>query len=197
MMSIIIRYPVQEESRASFKKLTLLIILFCGKRSEQNFCSLEQYLIVKSLYMSYLFIHRQPSHLLAILLILTHFAAAGLLWPLTLSLGIKVAIVAILMMSLIYYLRQDALLTANTAVLAFVLSDEMQCTLTTRAGKRIACDILSSTFVAPYLTVLNLKPVGKLLMRSVVILPDSIDAEEFRQLRVWLRWKWKDNSEIK
>ncbi|WP_090721576.1 protein YgfX [Nitrosomonas sp. Nm166] len=139
--------------------------------------------------MSALFIHRQPSHLLAILLNLTHFAAVGLLWPLTLPLDIKMVIVAMLLMSLIYYLRQDALLTSNTAVVAFALSDEMQCTLTTRAGKQIICKVQGDTFVAPYLTVLNLKPAGKFLMRSVVILPDSIDAQEFRQLRVWLRWK--------
>jgi hypothetical protein len=28
--------------------------------------------------------------------------------------------------------------------------------------------------------------------RRVVILPDSIDAEDFGKLRVWLRWKGND-----
>lgn len=139
--------------------------------------------------MAILSIQRKPSYWLAIILSLAHLAAAVILWTLVLSLGIKLTVTVALIISLIYYLRQDALLTANSAVIAFELSDEMQCTLTTRSGESIVCSILSSTFVAPYLTVLNLKPAEKLFMFSVVILPDSINAEEFRQLRVWLRWK--------
>lgn len=127
-----------------------------------------------------------------ILLSLVHFVATGLLWMLALTLGIKAMGTFVLIISLIYYLKQDALLTANNAVVALALSDEMQCALTTRSGESIACSILGSTFVAPYLTVLNLKPAENFFTRSVVILPDSMDAEEFRQLRVWLRWKWKD-----
>lgn len=142
--------------------------------------------------MAILSIYRQPSHQLAIILSLAHFAAAGLLWPLALSWGIKVIIVAALIISLIHYLRQDALLTASNAVVALELSDEMPCTLITRSGKSITCTILGSTFVAPYLTVLNLKLAGKFFMCSVVILPDSMDTEQFRQLRVWLRWKWRE-----
>ena len=63
---------------------------------------------------------------------------------------------------------------------------------------RITCTLLGSSFVEPYLTVLELKPLEPLKSwrrfssRSVVILPDGIDAEGFRQLRVLLRWKWKD-----
>ena len=144
--------------------------------------------------MAILSIQRKPSYWLAIILSLAHLAAAVILWTLVLSLGIKLTVTVALIISLIYYLRQDALLTANSAVIAFELSDEMQCTLTTRSGESIVCSILSSTFVAPYLTVLNLKPAEKLFMFSVVILPDSINAEEFRQLRVWLRWKWKNGD---
>lgn len=139
--------------------------------------------------MTILAIQRKPSYWLAAILSLAHLAAAVVLWTLMLSLNIKLIITVALIISLIYYLRQDALLTANRAVIAFELSNEMQCTLTTRSGESIVCSILSSTFVAPYLTVLNLKTAEKLFMLSVAILPDSIDAEEFRQLRIWLKWK--------
>lgn len=137
-------------------------------------------------------IHRQPSHRLAVILSLVHLVAAGSLWPLALSWSSKMIIVVVLVISLIHYLRQDALLTANNAVVALELSDEMQCMLITYSGKSIACAVLGSTFVAPYLVILNLKPVEKFFMCSVVILSDSIDAEEFRQLRVWLRWQWRE-----
>ncbi len=146
--------------------------------------------------MTALSIQRTPSLRLAALLSLAHSAAVGSLWPLTLPWSIKAMIMVALAISLAYYLRQDALLSADNAVIAFVLSDEMQCIVTVRSGESMICNILGNTFVAPYLTVLNLKPVGKFFTRSIVILPDGVDAEEFRQLRVWLRWKWKDNSEI-
>ncbi len=74
----------------------------------------------------------------------------------------------------------------------------MTCTLETQRRDYIACALLGSSFVAPYLTVLELKPLStrklwqRFRTRCVVILPDGIDVEEFRQLRVLLRWKWKD-----
>lgn len=141
--------------------------------------------------MAILSIHRQPSHRLAVILSLVHLVAAGLLWPLALSWSSQMIIVVVLVVSLIHYLRQDALLTANNAVVALELSDGMQCMLITHSGKSIVCTVLGSTFVAPYLMVLNLKLAEKFFMCSVVILSDSIDAEEFRQLRVWLRWQWR------
>ena len=144
--------------------------------------------------MTLLTVHLKPSRRLTIILSLAHFAAAGALWSLALSFAVKLAGVAILVISLIYYLRKDSLLSAKDAVAAFELSDEMQCTLTTQSGESIVCAIQGSTFVAPYLTVLNLKPENRFFTRSVVIFPDSIDAEAYRRLRVLLRWKWRDAS---
>ncbi len=141
--------------------------------------------------MTGLCIHRKRSYQLGIILILAHLIAAGLLWLLTLSWYIQVIMNAILLSSLIFYLRQDVLLTTDNAVIAFTLSDEMICTVITRCGKSLTCNVMDSTFVAPYLTVLNVKPVGNLFACSVVILSDSLNTEEFRQLRVWLRWKWR------
>jgi toxin CptA len=139
--------------------------------------------------MAVLSVHRKPSYRLAAILSIAHLATSGLLGLLALPLSIRVIIVAILIISLIHYLRQDALLIASNAVVAFVLSDEMQCTVTTYSGKSMIYAVMSSTFVTPYLTVLSLKSTEKFFAHSVVILPDSIDAEEFRQLRVWLRWR--------
>ena len=49
--------------------------------------------------------------------------------------------------------------------------------------------VLGNTYVAPYLTVMNLRQTDSHALKRIVILPDSLDAEEFRKLRVWLRWK--------
>lgn len=145
--------------------------------------------------MSDLLIRLQPSYYLAALLGLTHAAAGLVLWPLALPPGVKAAIAILLIVSLIYYLRKDALLTAHDAVVALTLTEEMSCILIARSGQSMTCNLSDNTFVAPYLTVINLQPVEQFFMRSVVILPDSIDAEEFRRLRIWLQWKWKNERE--
>ena len=139
-------------------------------------------------------VHLKPSRWLTVILSLAHGVAASLLWPLALSFVIKFVCVVLIVISLSYYLRKDALLSASNAVTVLKLSNDMQCTFTTRAGDSIPCAIQGDTFVTPYLTVLNLRPAGHWLKRSVVIVPDNIDAEAFRQLRVLLRWKWRDNQ---
>jgi hypothetical protein len=40
-----------------------------------------------------------------------------------------------------------------------------------------------------FLTVLNLARGDDRRRISVLILPDGIDTDEFRRLRVWLRWR--------
>ncbi len=139
-----------------------------------------------------LVIRLKPSIRLAVILSFAHFAAIGMLWPLALPMAVKLIGTIIFAISLFYYLRYYALLRSPGSIVTFDLSEEMTCTLETRRGDRIACTLLGSSFVAPYLTVLNLKPSGRFFTRSVVILADGIDVEQFRQLRVLLRWKWKD-----
>lgn len=148
-----------------------------------------------------LIIRLDRSTRLAVTLSLAHFFAVGILWPLILPAAAKLTGTVILAASLIFYLRHYALLRSPGSVVSLELSDEMICTLETRRGERIPCTLLGSSFVAPYLAVLDWKPLEpptsllpwrRFSTRSVVILPDGIDAEEFRRLRVLLRWKWKD-----
>ena len=49
-------------------------------------------------------------------------------------------------------------------------------------------NVAHGSFVAPWLTVVHWRPLGARFKRTVVVLPDMIDAEGFRALRVILRW---------
>lgn len=138
---------------------------------------------------SILNVQRRPSRQLAALLYAAHAVSIVLLWSLTLPVALKVAIAVLVVISLIHYLSQDAWLTAHHAVTAFTLTEARQCTATLHSGKSVTGEVLGGTFVAPYLTVILYQPEGKFFTRSIVIFPDSIDAEIFRKLRVWLRWK--------
>ncbi|WP_309296086.1 protein YgfX [Nitrosomonas sp. PY1] len=142
-------------------------------------------------------VNLQPSYLLAVILITSHCVAVIIIWLLTLTVTIKILIILAIIFSCIYYLRQDALLLSNNAVIAFDLFEKMQYTVTTRSKKSIRCLIMPNSFVTPVLTVLIFKLEKPVLLSpfcSVVILPDRIEANEFRRLRIWLRWKYKSDS---
>jgi len=138
--------------------------------------------------MAILSIHPEPSLRLVIILVSIHLIAIFSIYSLPLFEGLKAIGIAVSIISLIYYLKKNALLTDADAIKVLMLSDEMPCQLTLRSGESYICNVLEDSFVAPYLTVINLKLEGKFFPRSLIILGDSLDVEEFRQLRVWLRW---------
>ena len=108
-----------------------------------------------------LVVRLKPSRRLAAMLSVAHFAAIGLLWPLILPVSAKLVGSAMLVVSLVFYLRRYALLRSPDSVMNIELSEEMICTLETRRGDRIVCTLLGSSFVAPYLTLLELKPLKR------------------------------------
>ena len=55
-------------------------------------------------------------------------------------------------------------------------------------------ELLGSSYVSSFLTVINVRLPGERRMRSVVLLPDTIGAEDYRRLRVWLRWRPRAES---
>lgn len=125
------------------------------------------------------------------MLIMAHCAVIPLAWLLSVAFSFKCAITLMVMISLYYYLRQDALLDFPCSVVSFTLTDGKNCVLKMRNGSEKECIVLGTSYVSAYLTVLILQPVRYWNLRSVIILPDSVDAEEFRRLRILLRWKWE------
>jgi len=57
-------------------------------------------------------------------------------------------------------------------------------------GKTQQGNIIAGSFVAPYLTVVRFRITRSkfTLAKSLVVLPDSLDHEAFRELRVRLKW---------
>lgn len=128
------------------------------------------------------------SRILTALVAAMHGAAAWLLW-LTLPGWPAAMLVALLPASLWFYLRRDCLRTAPGSVVALQVHPDCRCALQTRSGAWLEANLLPSSFVAPYLTVLNLRVEGHRFPGYVTIFPDAVDGDDFRRLRVWLRWK--------
>jgi len=145
--------------------------------------------------MNELSIQLQPSSRLAVLLSFAHCTAAGVFWPLALPVMAKLIITFLLSGSLYYYLRRYVWLVSPRSIVALHLTGRSGCRMKTHADEYIDTVIDTSTFVASYMTVLCLRKERTKRYYTVVILPDSIDTDSFRRLRVWLRWKWQDDHD--
>lgn len=131
----------------------------------------------------------KPSWTLAAILTAAHCAVVALIIIVEVPVWLSIIVVALLGVNLVSNLGNAALLRARGAAVALEITSAGLFSVQTRRGAWIECEVLGSTYVASFLTVLNLKEQEKGALRHVVILPDSMDAEDFRRLRVWLRWK--------
>lgn len=120
-----------------------------------------------------------------------HAVAAFLLLATDIPGSVKTAGMLVLGASLAFYLWRIVLLRSPQSIVAIEIGDgdKQKIAFQTRNGRWHACRLLGTSFVSPGLTILNLNPEDARLMRSVVIVPDNVQSEDFRQLRIWLRWK--------
>lgn len=130
-----------------------------------------------------------PSRRLAGLLAGMHGFAAVMLWLTPLPHWLAALLMPLLLGSAWHTLRRDGFRSQRHSLIALRLDADGGCKFQTRTGTWHEAALLGSSFVAPHLTVLNLKPAGGRLVKHLVILPDAVDAEEFRRLRVWLEWR--------
>ena len=129
----------------------------------------------------------QPSIYFTIALVASHGVALAVLAPLALPLWARILPALLVLISLLYHVWHDAWLLALSSNKTLLLDGDM-ILLVARNGDQVTARVLADSLVTPFITVLNLLPQGSYLARSVIILPDSLDAESFRQLRVRLRW---------
>jgi len=130
----------------------------------------------------------RSSRIIASVLLIVHTGAAAILIPLDLPLWWKTAVGAAIAASLLHSICQHALRRTRRGVVAIEVRDQCAAAIAGRDGSWRDARILGSTWVSPWLTVLNLKVHGERFATHVVLVADSIDREDFRKLRVLLRW---------
>lgn len=96
---------------------------------------------------------------------------------------------AVIAGSLVFHVRREALQLSGRAVTELLLKEGGPCELTLLNGAVLTGNVEGSTFVAPLLIVINVRPVGPGRPRSVILMPDSAPAQDLRRLRVWLRYR--------
>lgn len=130
-----------------------------------------------------------PSVLIALAVSAVHLAAIGVLWGVPIPLLVKVTLTFVIACSLVFFMARDATLHAASSIVALELLEDGAIVCQTRRGDWLDCDLLGSSYVSPSMTVVNLRPRGSWRTRRVILVPDNIDARDFRRLRIWLRWR--------
>ena len=126
---------------------------------------------------------------LAVALILAHGGISVVVWFVSvrwwLALGLSTTAAASLAINLVTH----ALRVAPWAVVALELRDDGLATVHYCTGAFVQGPLLGSTFVGRWLVVLNVQLAGRGRRLALVVPWDGTSFDEFRRLRVWLRWR--------
>jgi toxin CptA len=131
-----------------------------------------------------------PSRRLRALLLAMHGLCLIAVVVLPFGWGVRMALVLATAASLTIYLRQ-----LPGKVRGLKLSKDGSFSVRLAQDAWVPVEILGSSFVQPWLTVLHLRLDGRKRMLPVVLFPDALPHEAFRRFRVWLHWGWKQGDE--
>lgn len=120
-------------------------------------------------------------------LLLMYLGAGYWLWAFELTILFKLVMLAALVVGCIGHVRHYLLHRGRRSVVSLVWRDEASWQLETARGERVEARLLGSSYVTPWLIVLNFRPQAGGRAWPVVILPDSVDSTTFRRLGMKLR----------
>jgi toxin CptA len=126
---------------------------------------------------------------LAWLLACVHGLTLLVIWLLPAPFFWRVAGSLLLVASLLFYILRDVYQAMGHSIVALKWLPDQRLELQNKKGDWIAASLRPGSFVAPYLTTLAYRAEQNFFNHYLLILPDMLDAETFRQLRTHLRWK--------
>jgi len=130
-------------------------------------------------------IELRPSNTLAGILLLLHLGAVLIVFFVVYPGWLRLGLFSVCVWSLWSNLRQHAWRNADKAIISFVEQyDEWY--LIDRAKNKYSATLCGDSIVTPYFAILNFRRERRTI-KSIVILPDTIQRDSFRRLRVHLR----------
>jgi hypothetical protein len=130
-------------------------------------------------------LHRSPR--LALLMLLSHAAAAFAVYATDLPSRAQSAILIPILLSLLYYLARDALLLLPGSWRE-ILPEREHLSILMQNGSKLAGQATDRTFVSPHFVVLHIRPEGTRRTCARVLFRDALGQEAFRALCVHLRY---------
>lgn len=126
-------------------------------------------------------IELRRSRRLSFLLFVLHGVAAGCLWVLPWPVAARCLLLVTLLLSAWQSLRPSTMVGLR-------LSESGDLALLDAAGEAVYVAVQADSTVFSQLIVLRVRDEEQRRLRSLVLLSDSMSAEHFRLLRLWLRW---------
>jgi hypothetical protein len=126
------------------------------------------------------------SRALTIVLVLLHTGATVLTVILHIAIELKIALVAVITLSLVRSAGAHGLRLGRGAVTALMFSEE-ECALRRRHSSDWETGQLVDRWVQPWLTLLVVRSERRRWPTGIVICPDAVAPDAFRRLRVRLR----------
>ena len=128
----------------------------------------------------------KKSTTLLIFILTAHISALGVIPLLPLEFWLQLAILLVVIVSLIQVFRTHLLCSSGAAITSVEWDSDGEWTLFTAAGDELAAQLKASSYVHPWFVVLNFS-ISRFGRRSLILLPDAVDPELLRRLRVRLR----------
>ena len=133
-------------------------------------------------YASPLVLQPKTSRLLICLVMVAHVGAMLIVVLVNLYWALKLVLLVVLAVSLVFFLRGKGL--GNLSSLTW--KDGGEWVLELDGDKQYEMQLLPSSYVSPWLVVLNFRAAEEHKGKSVVLFRDALDPESFRRLRVRL-----------
>ena len=128
------------------------------------------------------------SRILAVVLAVAHFAALAATLIVILPTWASILIAATIVVSGVWSIGRSALQRSASAIVELEVGEGGRISCRTRDGQWHESEVLFSSFISPRLTVLNLRVAGSARAKHLVIVPDNVEKDAFRRLRVLLKW---------
>ncbi len=137
-------------------------------------------------YATPLFLEVRPSRLMAAWLLLVTVAALLVLWLMPLPGWLSLFITSTVLFWLLMTWRKQVRRCHLDAVRSLVWGAGRQCRLMLHSGQQQVVELASRAFILPWLVILYFEsPLWR--PQQLVLLPDMLDADVFRRLRVRLK----------
>lgn len=133
-------------------------------------------------YASPLVLEPDPSRIYLALMLFMHLGAMAVVIPLNLYWMIKIVLWTVLLVSLVFVVRKQGM--GDMQSLTWKEGNDWLMHL--KDGTKIEAQLLPSTYVSPWLVVLNFRKIEDRGNRSVTLFRDALEKELFRKLRVRL-----------
>ena len=130
----------------------------------------------------------KASRALAIVFAGAHLIAAISVIRLEVPLPVKAGVALAVIISLCRCLWCHAWLRGPTSIVSFELPDADSIVVRLHDRGCSSGSVLGTTLVTPLLTVINVRLQASRFARHVLLVPDNLNTDDFRAVRVLLKW---------